>query len=79
MFSPSIAGNCSPCHVGANAKSGHLDSAMTHAKIHIDEIVKRIQLTSNRQKGLYALQTSKTSRFNHPGFHSPGKKQALLQ
>src|SRR5215213_6997700 len=21
-----IAGNCSPCHVGANARSGHLDS-----------------------------------------------------
>jgi len=38
-----IAGNCSPCHVGANAKSGHLDS-YDAAKSHIDDIVKRIQL-----------------------------------
>jgi hypothetical protein len=37
-----IAGNCSPCHVG-NARSGHLDS-YDSARVHIDEIVRRIQL-----------------------------------
>ena len=38
-----IAGNCSPCHVGTNARSGQLDS-YDAAKSHIDEIVRRIQL-----------------------------------
>lgn len=38
-----IAGNCSPCHVGANAKSGHLDS-YDAAKSHIDDIIRRISL-----------------------------------
>lgn len=38
-----IAGNCSPCHVGANARSGHLDS-YDAAKSHIDDIVRRISL-----------------------------------
>jgi len=38
-----IAGNCSPCHVGNNARSGHLDS-YDSAKAHIDEILRRTQL-----------------------------------
>lgn len=38
-----IAANCSPCHVGTNARSGHLDS-YDAAKSHIDEMVRRIQL-----------------------------------
>lgn len=43
-----IAGNCSPCHVGANARSGHLDS-YDAAKSHINEILRRIQLNPSNK------------------------------
>jgi hypothetical protein len=52
-----IAGNCSPCHVGANARSGHLDS-YDAAKSHIDEIVRRIQLNPT-DKGFMPFKHSK--------------------
>ena len=38
---PTIAGNCSPCHVG-QAKSGHLDTYLD-AKKRIDDMITRIQ------------------------------------
>ena len=52
-----IAGNCSPCHVGANARSGHLDS-YDAAKSHIDEIVRRIQLNPT-DKGIMPFKHEK--------------------
>jgi|SRR4051812_30443708 hypothetical protein len=54
-----IAGNCSPCHVGANAKSGHLDS-YDAAKSHIDEIISRIQRNPN-DKGFMPFKHPKLS------------------
>lgn len=51
-----IAGSCSPCHVG-NARSGHLDS-YDSAKVHVDEIVRRIQLNPT-DKGFMPARRSK--------------------
>jgi hypothetical protein len=52
-----VAGNCSPCHVGAQARQKHLDS-YDAVKANIDDILKRIQLNP-ADKGFMPFKHSK--------------------
>ena len=54
---PVVASNCSPCHVGAQARSKHLDN-YDAVKANIDEMLKRIQLNPT-DKGFMPFKHSK--------------------
>lgn len=54
-----VAGNCSPCHVGAGAKQKKLDS-YDAAKTNIDDIIRRIQLNPS-DKGFMPFRHPKLS------------------
>ena len=56
---PLISGNCSPCHVPPNGKSGILANYEA-AKSHIDEIITRIQKNPG-EKGFMPFKRNKLS------------------